>query len=73
MTLHELPDARGCACNDIDGGLVSFETALQRGLALSAPVAETELLALDDATGRVLAEPIHALCAIAKSLEVARE
>lgn len=39
-------------------GPVTFETALARALDLARPVGETETLALEDATGRVLAEAI---------------
>lgn len=39
------------------GGPVPFETALAEALALAEPVRETETVALEDATGRVLAAP----------------
>lgn len=60
MILHDLRDTPDCACADTEEGLVSFEAAVTRGLALCSPVDETETLALEAALGRVLAEPVRA-------------
>jgi molybdopterin biosynthesis enzyme len=60
MTLHQIPTAAVCGCDDIARGLMTVDAALRRGLALCTAVAETETLPLDAATGRVLVAPATA-------------
>lgn len=55
MSLDHAPAAAVCGCDDTAPGLMTVDAALRRGLALCAPVAGTETLALEAATGRVLA------------------
>jgi molybdopterin molybdotransferase len=51
-----LPTA--CGCEDLsEGRLVPVDVALGRALALAEPVAETDILPLGRATGRILAGP----------------
>jgi molybdopterin molybdotransferase len=55
------PDA--CACDAPEPGkgrLIAVDVALERGLALAAPVAQTETVALARSIGRVLAGPATA-------------
>src|SRR5690606_34929928 len=52
-------DPSPCGC-DSGPGLLSVDAALARALALVEPVARVERLALEDAHGRVLAEPVRA-------------
>jgi molybdopterin molybdotransferase len=59
-TTHAQIDPDRCACDAPDGSLMPVDDALARGLSLVSPLAATEEIALSDATGRVLAEPIRA-------------
>lgn len=49
----------GCETEAEADGLISVDTALQRGLSLARPVQEVERLPLDRAHGRVLAETVR--------------
>lgn len=60
MTLYQIPTAAVCGCDDTSLGLMTVDAALRRGLALCIPVAETEAVPLEAATGRVLATPATA-------------
>ncbi len=53
-------DPDRCGCDTAPGALIPVDDALARGLALVAPVARLEKLALAHATGRALAEPVRA-------------
>jgi molybdopterin molybdotransferase len=58
---HRLePAPCGCDSQPASGELLSVDLAVERGLRLARPVAESENVALEAATGRVLAEPLHA-------------
>ncbi len=61
-----LSDPFYCDCDDDQrpGRLVSVGVALDRGLALAEPVAETQRLPLDQAHGRVLADAVRAGCSL---------
>ena len=53
-----------CDAEPQPGQLVSVGVALNRGLALAEPVAETDRLPLDKAHGRVLAQAVRAGCSL---------
>lgn len=60
MSLHQplhQPDPAHCGC-DSASGLLPVDQAIARGLALVSRVQDIEMLALGDATGRVLARDI---------------
>jgi molybdopterin molybdotransferase len=58
--ITDRPDPDTCGCGaEPEPGLLSFDAALARGLALAQPVAETETLPLAAAIGRVLAAPLR--------------
>jgi molybdopterin molybdotransferase len=55
-------DPHRCGCDSAPGALMPVDDALARGLARVRTVTQIEELALDRATGRVLAEPVRAAC-----------
>jgi molybdopterin molybdotransferase len=66
MTLHlalHQPDPACCGC-DTPEGLLPVDTAIAIGLATLCPIAQTEHLPLEQATGRVLAQDIMAPVAL---------
>lgn len=60
MPTPALTDRCGCDLPEPGGRLIALDLALERGLRLAAPVAETETLPLTRAIGRVLAAPATA-------------
>ena len=60
MTVFEKIEATSCDCDRVVDALASVREALDAALALAAPVAETEIVPLHAARGRVLAEPVTA-------------
>ena len=66
MTLHQplhRPDPVACGC-DSAPGLVPVDQALARGLALVAPLQETETLPLGASAGRILARDLASAVAL---------
>lgn len=63
MNVVEVTDPVYCGCDKPEtGNLLSVDAALQLGLGLARPIAETEVLALGASVGRVLAQPLSAPC-----------
>lgn len=62
MTVLTRIDEQGCGCGAADylGGLVSIDEAIARTVQNAGEVAETEMVSLASARGRVLAEPVCA-------------
>jgi molybdopterin molybdotransferase len=62
MTILQKMDVPSCGCDGIDvvDGLMPIDTALNLSLGLVHTVANTEIISLAQATGRVLAAPILA-------------
>lgn len=62
MTLFDRIDTPGCGCDtsDLTAALLPVDTALKQGLALVDPLTTTEELPLNQANGRVLAQPVKA-------------
>jgi molybdopterin molybdotransferase len=61
MTVHQAIASPGCGCDrqDMLHSLISIDEALARIAAHAAPIGRTEVVALDSAVGRVLAQPIR--------------
>lgn len=62
MTVIDRITAPACACDgaDLQTRLTPVNAALEAGIALARPVAETETISLDTAVGRTLSAPVVA-------------
>lgn len=60
LAILDAPANDVCACDRHREGLASIDAAIARAAAWVRPVAETEILPLGAAAGRVLARPVHA-------------
>lgn len=60
--MHMAPIPSGCGCDSLSSraDMMSVTDALDRALALVAPITDTQSVALGDALGRTTAEPVHA-------------